>query len=671
MDTPEETVPDESGVEGEVPEAPEAPEAPGRQFVSWPPPGLEKIQGALLPAAGFLSLGVGFLILPLLNSIGSYQSFTSLGPQGGDWRLLNLGAVLGLLALIEAFRRLFRILRTSNQASNLGHGWLTVLQVAADSTRDTGFLIQGARRYANVEESVRGELLQMRVYGILFYIVGLLWALLGFGLSLFLAARGVVGPSAMWTITVGPTLTLCICALYIRVREELLRRTTGKEWRAEVEAEVRDQVNSWAEQVDGIGGTGILGRGPVTRILRTRILLTSILAIGVILLLPIITMTFTGSVVRQSLEVMIPRYQGVESKALMSEVWRDYCLEPDPSITPLEAGQALHNLNLVGRELNLASHELPPRTRYEQPWLFGRSRVRGAPSYEVLFEPGRPNLTDEHMAILKREAENPAHDEFSVLGRASAIDYRGACLVSPLPDSVSYRNAAIMIPRFQGVSDGARAQAAMAGYLYQMGQIEEAETRLREVISAGFLLIDEEPTLIGNLIGMVLTGIGGQHLIDLYRVTGREAEADRMQVRYEESQRSNRGRSITVTRQGRLDLESTLQLVTAMVTDERALRGMRWEFLIAINSVVPCINLNKAVFGLGDDYDSWLDTARTSLVRYPSEAELFELARYGWLVEPGEGEKLGISGLLLSITFGGGRARNSLATLIKARDEWR
>ena len=66
------------------------------------------------------------------------------------------------------------------------------------------------------------------------------------------------------------------------------------------------------------------------------------------------------------------------------------------------------------------------------------------------------------------------------------------------------------------------------------------------------------------------------------------------------------------------------------MTDTTAVRGLRWEFFSLTATLTPCINLNRMVFGPGDEYRAFVDRAHASLVRYPSEEGLFQLARAGY-----------------------------------------
>ena len=52
-------------------------------LLSWPPPGLERTQGAFRDVAGMAALGGLILAVPVLVAVGRDYRFWSLGPFGG------------------------------------------------------------------------------------------------------------------------------------------------------------------------------------------------------------------------------------------------------------------------------------------------------------------------------------------------------------------------------------------------------------------------------------------------------------------------------------------------------------------------------------------------------------------------------------------------------------
>ncbi|NIP58195.1 MAG: hypothetical protein GWM92_16605 [Gemmatimonadetes bacterium] len=111
------------------------------------------------------------------------------------------------------------------------------------------------------------------------------------------------------------------------------------------------------------------------------------------------------------------------------------------------------------------------------------------------------------------------------------------------------------------------------------------------------------------------------------------------------------------------ELGAALQEMAAAVENPDALRGLRWEYFITVNTVAPCISPHKVLFGPGDSYERWVESAREGLVRHPSEEELFELARWGWGSPAAAPEAHGLT-TLLGLTLGGRGQAGSCASLL-------
>jgi len=632
---------------------------PSPPFLTWPPPGLEQIQGLLLSTISYLALGGIILIVPLWYSIGTEQNFTSFGPFGFNWWIIVSTTGLGLLLLLEGFHRLFRILWNGNLGVKQGHTWLTVAHVATDISRDTGFLIQGARMFSLLDQSARQSLLRIRLVGVVCYSAASLWIIIGFVLSVFLAARGIINPTAMGYLISVPILLFLICGIFFRLKSSLVVLATRRKAKDELATETRGLIDEWKADADALHLTGILGETTTGKVVVLRVAAAIVSVVGLTILVPIITLTFMSAFVPGHLSGVMPRFQGVQDRAMTVEFLRSYRLESDPATTPQLAGEALVNLNYVGTDGKPYEFHRPPRVLYEQRWLFGRNR-RGQRS-DALLEKPTADLTEEEWSALRNEASNPAHQEFNTLARASEADFLGPLYKLPFPDT--YTAFEVAVPRFQGVSDGARSHVAKAAYELHTGDPAQAERTIREVISAGFLMVDEHPTLIGNLVGVVIAEIGGAALESLYRATGNKTEADLIKKTREESEHLSRARRGSA---GSWREEEFLIGMARVVTDENALRGLRWEFLPWVTTGTSFTNLHLAVFGPGDDYDQWLNSAHDSLVRYSSEEDYFYFLKHGFLVAPASLERRGFLEWLLSLTFGKSDTPISFAALVRA-----
>jgi hypothetical protein len=280
-----------------------------------------------------------------------------------------------------------------------------------------------------------------------------------------------------------------------------------------------------------------------------------------------------------------------------------------------------------------------PNRRIEEPWIPGEraSGPLGVPPHgwpKEIFSRAVQNPSPEVRAFLADMADHPGQELFSRLARAEAVDQGSAIWVTPFPEGTSF--AELPIPKFSPLRDAGYARLAAAAHDLLEGRPAAAEEKVREVISVGLLLGDDGNTLIENLIGYVIATNGVDGMIDLYRATGREAEAVQLEGRVRAAERAAAmGRA-----GGARTLEESLRRMPAIVLDEDEIPGLRWELLSSIATVTPCINLQRMVFGPGEAYETFLSQAREALIRYPSQAALFDVVSAGyWGPEP-EGDWL-------------------------------
>ncbi len=218
--------------------------------------------------------------------------------------------------------------------------------------------------------------------------------------------------------------------------------------------------------------------------------------------------------------------------------------------------------------------------------------------------------------------------------------------MDPLPAEMTV--VSMPIPRLNGLRSAAVAQVARAAVATIESRQDDAEHYLREVISVGLLLGDDGPTLIDNLIGYAIAKTGGEALASFYEANGRTDEAEDLLWARESVERAAALTRLAVPGSP-LD---ALGRMPEIVTDTTFIRGLRWEFFIIVNSVAPCVNLNRIVFGPDPAYQAWLDEAHASLVRFPSEEKLFGLFRQGYFGAMAETSSRGIVARTIDIVLG-------------------
>jgi len=629
--------------------------------LSWPPPGIERLQGSLWRVITIGWIGSLVLVLPLLWALAVEQPFYSLGPWEDNWQL-GLGiSILGAVIVVVAFGLFFQILRTAAVGADMGYGSLTILEVATDSRHDTGFLIQGKRHFSSLDSEHLTSVVKARLRGAALVLAGALWLVVGFGLAIVLAARGFVTPSGIWLMTVGPSGLMTVVGILLLVGQNSTVRQARSGWDAQEGTDrVRAESSAWTDRLDEAGEAVVLGSGPKGESGRFRngtLVLAGLFVIGFV---PTMTISVTTAIGPILAKIAVPSFQPVQEAAGGAEALRRYRLAQDPTIDPDAAGAALQNLAFVGGPPTPEPTERPPATAYEEPWFPDADYFPDPFSETVAFDllnTPMSEFTPQEQAALRQASAHPAQQEFEVLAHAQLIDVVNRRWTLPFPDSTTFQD---LWPRFPAFRTAGLARVARAAVEAADGDGAAAEETLQDLISTGFLLIDQGPTLLDNLMGVVLANMGGDGLEGYYRRTGRSAQADELEWA--------RTAALSAARKARAglipeDIHSLLQGIPDLVETDDALRGLRWEYFATFNTLAPCINLHKMVFGPDQTYEDWRERVRDTLVRVPGERALFDLAESG-VVGRGGMQLEGFFPRFLSLTLGSGGAPGSCASLI-------
>jgi hypothetical protein len=350
-----------------------------------------------------------------------------------------------------------------------------------------------------------------------------------------------------------------------------------------------------------------------------------------------------------------------------AEVLRRHRLAPDEAISSEAAGLALHGLSFVGSRPVPEQQERLPQTTHPEHW-FPNPEVfpdvfQERVAYDLMATPLNRRPPEER-AALRQASDHMAHSQIEVLARAPGADIVRTRWLTPFPESTTIWS--LPWPRFTALRYAALAHISRASVEASQGRRSAAEETVREVISWGFLLIDEGPTLIDNLMGVVIANMGGDALEGLYASTGRVEEA--RQLRWARESATSAARISRVGLAGR-DIHALLLGIPDLVENEDALRGLRWEYLATFNMLAPCMNLHKMVFGEDEEYLEWIHRSRTSLVRYQGDASLFNIAGSGEVARAAAREQSGFLAQLVSMTMGGLTRPGDCASLIGLIEE--
>jgi len=594
----------------------------------WPPPGLEWMQGKLWRVITLAWIGAVVMVLPLLYSLGIEPDFWSLGPLESNWEVGLAVAGLGAAILLYAFFLLFSLSRFGGKAADQGYGFLTIAEVATDMSRDTGFLLMGKRHFQRFTPGHRAALARRRMWGALLLLVGAAWLATGFSLSVLLASRGVVSPRETVLLTLGPSLIFAAVGGLFYLIPATTIRLARRWWIAEEggEGRQRREVNAWVDELNEAPEEHfVMGGGAPAEGGRFRNGAFLVALVSILVFVPTLTIAFSAAVGPILAEIALPQFLSVQEMAGAAQALDRYRLPTTSDRTATTVGRALHSLEFVGAPMGAEDpHELPPARPYTEPWFptdFYPDAFSEGVGLEVVLQI-ETGFAPEEVAAIRQAARHPAQSEFDILATADRIDMVATRWVTPFADSINVLT--LPWPRFEALRTAALARVSLGVTQQLAGRPAMAEETMREVISTGFLLIEHGPTLIDNLIGVVIANIGGDALEGLYQVQGRTGDLETLRWSREAAEDAARAARTGIPED---DIHTTLRGIPDIVTNEDALRGLRWEYFATFNLLSPCINLHKMVFGPEDTYEEWLDETRETLVRVPGEAPLFDLAK--------------------------------------------
>ena len=162
-----------------------------------------------------------------------------------------------------------------------------------------------------------------------------------------------------------------------------------------------------------------------------------------------------------------------------------------------------------------------------------------------------------------------------------------------------------------------------------VGQRDSAETVLRSVLSFGFAMIDNGTSVIDQLIGNVIVGVGRDALQRFYVIQhDARAAAPALQPWNNKALAQTKAADPP-------SLDAVRRQLIARSADPTATFGERFEALRQLSGS-SCTNVREMMFGTGSDVNDAFRHARVKLARYPSEQALVDLIRRP--IQPSNGD---------------------------------
>lgn len=300
-----------------------------------------------------------------------------------------------------------------------------------------------------------------------------------------------------------------------------------------------------------------------------------------------------------------------------AERFRTLEVEPDATITPIEAGRSLAAVRAPARDDPAGSRTLA----VSRPWTTQKLtsdmfalRAPGGAAYAApnwIFYKLRELRPDER-AYLAAIGTAPVWTPFDRVARANAVDVIGGLYGETfrLPTTV----ATVMHMRAADTKDLAYAGVMRAAYLLSIGDRTGAERALRSVVSYGFALIDNATTAMDAAIGRAVINIGRDGLEHFWMATaGPDGAPTAPPLHGSDAPARN-----TMAPGGGSSYTRTSADLAADVEDASLARAIRFTRLEEY-AWSSCASVRQVLLGPGAAARPVYDRARASLARYPSE----------------------------------------------------
>lgn len=360
-----------------------------------------------------------------------------------------------------------------------------------------------------------------------------------------------------------------------------------------------------------------------------RLRIAGIVLLGILLVIIAIPIGMVAARGSELAGLLMIKSENTGKKALVAEAARPYVLPINPAITPMQAGELRHSMRAdQDRQI---FHDFPfrtggpivtPRWR-EVPFdstLFPGNRFTGwqGPDFQKILEVAAARPTAAQRAYLNAIASDPIWVVWDQIASAASVDVLGGQFVIPFAENAMWYN--MPIPKFAATKEIAYAGIARAAAHLAAQRPDSAEYALRSVIAFGFSMADNAPTLIEQLIGVVIVGIGRDGLQRFYAIRN-DPRGPELAARVD---------SLTRQSEAGVDLPK--------------MRALNFELAVSA-SHSPCTNVKELIFGRSDENQALLDSYRAAAARFPSEHAYFDLlernadegpfTRFGYNNNPG------------------------------------
>ena len=592
--------------------------------LAWPPPGLDALHGKARQVSGRARTATTLLAIVI-----AWHVFALPVDHRAVRTLIGLTLVASLICYLGAIMRAAALLDTARRARRLGYRRGILAYVALDRHTDSRELFAGEASFESVRLRTRDRIRSLRLLSSVLLLLAVLLPPPLAGLSLMLAMRGSASDLAAALIVLAPPLFCAVVAVVAHGYAAVLAQWDrgGDAWDpAPVTTEER--ARTWIEKEAAESNDAHTSVVPAARAASGGLLVT-ILGAGAGIALFLFVAASIGAVLGfvsvtharlGSADYSIP-----QRTIFRIEIMRPWRLPADSSIDPMRAGNALHTLLFPTGSVPDGIQQ--PERSYDAP-VWPR-RVPPLNSAELYFRivQGDTSLMNhaalsDAVAAIRAYRPHPVFAELTVLARAPDIDVTATRFIAPVdPAAVEamYNRRAL-----------AHAAMIVAAQRLQRGDADGAELIMREILSAGFLLIDRSPYQSDFWLGIDLIENATEALTYIYGRTGRTELANVLR-RLASMQPTNAYTGQATGDYGPLSgprngTDAVRARIAPLMGAAFTYPALRWRGYQVASHMARCGSFRSVLFGPSERHTRSLGRLLADLPRLPSDTALVRLA---------------------------------------------
>jgi hypothetical protein len=310
-------------------------------------------------------------VLPLLFALGRDLDFATFGPFADAWWVTLVLAIVGLAFAADALVRTMTLMRRVSKALGQGYAFDTIKMVIVDSERDMGFLLTGSRHFSVVDLKEREAIGALRVFAVSLHALAGIWMPNALAVCIVLGARDLISPAGLWMVTALPATALYVFGAVAGTVAASRVRRARHAWYHQPWAEdlASNEAIAWREEARPLGdsrGSHVDGTALGWGLRHGAVLMG---ALAALIAVPILTLVPTAAVGPILTELAVPGFDNIRARGARAEAVRSYRVPVDEALSPVDAGQLLHDLSFAGSDRAALPGEAEPSRRISTPWL--------------------------------------------------------------------------------------------------------------------------------------------------------------------------------------------------------------------------------------------------------------------------------------------------------------